>query len=139
MQHEKTIKYEEIKSALMAGHNVSFTFELDFCQHHHPEVNNIIVTGRQRIESYMIYRNIDSMECIAFSTQHLTITSNGTPVIEISKYVIKNTDAKNITLKNYFLAPHDYSALKDPLFFEGNLGESFIFILHNSSTYNTEK
>ncbi|EAW8184264.1 hypothetical protein HX52_18765 [Salmonella enterica] len=125
------MKYEKLKIALLAGHNISFIFEPYLCYHTHKEANHIMVTGRQCIENYMIYKNTDSIESIAFSTQHLTITNNIKPVIEISKYVIRNTELADVTIKVYFLSPLDYSFLKEPLIFEGQLGNGFKFFVRS--------
>lgn len=123
--------YEKLKLALMAGCDVSFTFEPHLSLQTHKEAKKLVVTGRRCIESYMIYQSDDDIECIAFSTQHLTVANDAWPVLEISKYVIRNTDTPEVKLTSYFLSPHGYSFLKDPMTFEGQVGTSFKFIVSN--------
>lgn len=98
----------------------------------------LVVTGRRCIESYMIYQSDDDIECIAFSTQHLTVANDIRPVLEISKYVIRNTDTPDVKLTSYFLSPHEYSFLRDPLTFEGQVGTSFKFIVSNKAPWLAE-
>lgn len=126
-----TMTYEKLKLALMAGCDVSFTFEPHLSLLTQKEAKKLVVTGRRCIESYMIYQSDDDIECIAFSTHHLTVANDVRPVLEISKYVIRNTDTPEVKLTSYFLSPHEYSFLRDPLTFEGQVGTSFKFIVSN--------
>lgn len=120
--------YETLKMALVTGHNVAFTLEPHLCQCTHAAANKISYTGRCTIESYMIYQDVDETECIAFSSQHLSVTKDNGPVVEISKYVVKKTEPCCVTVHCFFLSPVDYSSLRETIILECKLGYGIKFI-----------
>jgi hypothetical protein len=133
--HAATGEFEQLRHRLLDGQPT--TSIVDFSECKAPSQTKPIAApalsspiGGLVIKDFMIMPKPDTS--IGYSDNHLTVMSDGTPVLEVVQYRVLPNETATVTVNR--LAPNTYKRLSDPMTFDCPLGTGLRFAPKNGIT-----
>lgn len=117
-------QFDSLRDRLLSGAPTVSILHLDKCDHpDNKTASKGSSIGGLRINSFRVSPEPDPQ--IAYSHNHFSVRSDGTPILELIQYRVKSSDVATITVR--MLSPKTYEQVAEPSVYNCRLGTGIEF------------